>query len=121
MGCCKKITPLPKSSILRTNEVIGTIPEMGAEETESAILAAHRAQQDWAEMTAYARSNIMHKWSDLINQNKQELANLITIECGKPLKESLTEANTANIEWNAEEIKRSYGRLIPSDQKTEIL
>ena len=97
-----------------TGETLGTVPDMAVEQVEQAIAAAHAAFPAWAALTAYERAAIMHRWSDLIMANQQELARIITLESGKPLKEALAEANTNNIDWNAEEAKRAYGQTIPS-------
>jgi succinate-semialdehyde dehydrogenase/glutarate-semialdehyde dehydrogenase len=104
-----------------TNDIIGIVPDATSAQVEAAITAAHQAQSEWAATTAYERSVLLRRWAELINQNKDELARIITMECGKPLKESIAEANTSNIEWNAGEAIRNYGRTIPSDKKDRKL
>ena len=101
-----------------TSEKIGTIPRMGAAETRRAISAASVAMGAWAAKTAKERALIMRRWFDLIMQNQQDLATLMTAEQGKPLAESVGEIAYAAsfIEWFAEEAKRVYGDVIPGHQ-----
>lgn len=104
-----------------TGEVIGTIPKMSEAETEQAIQAAHQAFPVWSAMTAYERSDILMKWHDLIADNLEALALVMTIENGKPLAEARTEVAPSNILWSAEEAKRIYGRIVPSNVKNRQL
>ncbi len=101
-----------------TSEQLGTIPKMGAGETRRAIAAAARALPAWAARTAKDRAALLRRWFDLIVQNEQDLAVLMTAEQGKPLAESKGEIAYAAsfIEWFAEEGKRLYGDLIPGHQ-----
>ncbi len=98
-----------------TSEVLGTVPKMGAEETRRAIEAADAAYPAWRAKTARERSAILRKWHDLMLENQEDLARLMTAEQGKPLKESVGEIAYAAsfIEWFAEEGKRVYGDTIP--------
>jgi succinate-semialdehyde dehydrogenase/glutarate-semialdehyde dehydrogenase len=101
-----------------TGEEIGSIPNMGAGETRRAIAAAAQALPAWAARTAKDRSIVLRRWFDLIMQNDQDLAVIMTAEQGKPLAESKGEIAYAAsfIEWFAEEGKRLYGDLIPGHQ-----
>ncbi|GFO56180.1 glutarate-semialdehyde dehydrogenase DavD [Geomonas sp. Red276] len=101
-----------------TGEKIGTIPKMGAAETRRAIEAANRAYPAWRAKTAHERSLILRKWSDLMLENQEDLAVLMTAEQGKPLAESKGEIVYAAsfIEWFAEEGRRIYGDVIPPHQ-----
>jgi succinate-semialdehyde dehydrogenase / glutarate-semialdehyde dehydrogenase len=101
-----------------TSEQLGTIPNMGAAETRRAIEAAARALPAWGARTAKDRANLLRRWFDLITQNEQDLATLMTAEQGKPLAEAKGEIAYAAsfIEWFAEEGKRLYGDLIPGHQ-----
>ncbi len=98
-----------------TNEVIGTVPKMGAEETRQAIEAANAAWPAWRARTAKERAAILRRWHDLMLENQEDLARMMTAEQGKPLKESMGEILYAAsfIEWFAEEGKRVYGDTIP--------
>jgi succinate-semialdehyde dehydrogenase/glutarate-semialdehyde dehydrogenase len=96
--------------------VIGTIPKLGAAETKQAIEAAQRAQKDWARKTAKERAAILRKWFNLMMENQEDLAQIMTAEQGKPLAESRGEVayGASFIEFFAEEAKRIYGETIPS-------
>jgi succinate-semialdehyde dehydrogenase len=99
-----------------TGEVIGTIPNLGTNETRRAIEAAQRALPDWRARTAKERAQILRKWFELMMANQEDLAVLMTIEQGKPLAESRGEIAyaAAFLEWFAEEGKRAYGDVIPA-------
>ncbi|MFU8927671.1 NAD-dependent succinate-semialdehyde dehydrogenase [Acinetobacter puyangensis] len=99
-----------------TQEVIGTVPNMGKAETERAIQAATKAWATWKNKTAKERAIILRKWFDLLVQHADELAFILTSEQGKPLAEAKGEILYAAsfIEWFAEEAKRVYGDVIPS-------
>ncbi len=101
-----------------TDEVLGTVPKLGAAETARAIAAAERAWPAWRAKTAKERSNILRAWFNLILENQKDLAVLMTLEQGKPLAESMGEVvyGASFIEWFAEEAKRVYGDTIPQHQ-----
>lgn len=98
-----------------TGDVLGTIPKMGADETRRAIEAANAAYPAWRAKTAKERATILRKWFDLMMENQEDLAKMMTAEQGKPFKESMGEIVYAAsfIEWFAEEGKRVYGDTIP--------
>jgi succinate-semialdehyde dehydrogenase/glutarate-semialdehyde dehydrogenase len=97
---------------------LGSIPNMGAAETRRAIAAAAAALPAWKARTAKDRAIILRRWFDLMIQNQEDLALLMTAEQGKPLAESKSEIIYAAsfIEWFAEEAKRLYGDIIPGHQ-----
>ncbi|MBE9562283.1 MAG: NAD-dependent succinate-semialdehyde dehydrogenase [Proteobacteria bacterium] len=97
------------------NSVLGTIPNFGQAETKVAIEAAHVAGVEWRGKLAKERSAILRDWFNLIMENQQDLATLMTAEQGKPLAESMGEIayGASFIEWFAEEAKRVYGDIIP--------
>lgn len=99
-----------------TNEVIGTVPDLGAAETKRAIEAANEAWPAWRSKTAAERSAILETWFDLIMENQQDLAAIMTLEQGKSIAESTGEVayGASFIKWFAEECKRVYGDTIPS-------
>ena len=109
-----------------TLKEIGTVPKCGKEETKNAIDAANTAWPQWKSTSARERSNILRKWFDLIIANKEELAQIMTIEQGKPINESRGEIvyGASFIEWFAEEAKRVYGDTIPdplTDRRIVVL
>ena len=95
---------------------IGRVPDLGAAETMTAIEAAHRAFGDWSRWVARDRAAVLRRWHDLIVQNADALANILTREQGKPLAEARGEIlyGASYIEFYAEEAKRVYGETIPS-------
>jgi len=102
-----------------TGETIGSIPRMGEVETRRAIEAANAALPAWRAKTAGERSIILRRWNDLLLENQEDLALLMTAEQGKPLAEARGEIVYAAsfIEWFAEEGKRVYGDVIPPHQR----
>ena len=96
--------------------VFAQVPLMGQIETKRAIVAAELAQKSWKTLTAAARSAILKRWFDLIILHREDLAQLLTAEQGKPLAEAHGEVNYAAsfIEWFSEEAKRVYGEVIPA-------
>ncbi len=98
-----------------TGEQIGTVPKMGAAETRRAIDAANAAWAGWRGLLAKERAAILRKWYNLMLENADDLAVLMTAEQGKPLAESKGEIGYAAsfIEWFAEEGKRTYGDVVP--------
>ncbi|MAM67496.1 MAG: succinate-semialdehyde dehydrogenase I [Rhodospirillaceae bacterium] len=98
-----------------SGEVLGTVPKMGADETRAAIEGANAAYPAWRAKTAKERATILRKWFDLMMENQEDLAKMMTAEQGKPMKESMGEIVYAAsfIEWFAEEGKRIYGDTIP--------
>ncbi len=99
-----------------SKEVICTLPDMGAKETNDAIEAANNSWSNWRSRTAKERAVILKKWFDLITNNQEDLAILMTAEQGKPLAEAKGEVTygASFIEWFAEEGKRTYGDIIPT-------
>lgn len=97
-------------------EAIGFVPCFGADETHQSIEAAERAQKSWKAQTAKSRSLILRRWFELMLENQDDLATILTSEQGKPLAEAKGEIAYAAsfIEWFAEEAKRTYGETIPS-------
>lgn len=101
-----------------TNALIGYVPNMGQVETEMAIKAAEAALPAWRALTAKERGAKLRRWFELLNENSDDLALLMTTEQGKPLAEAKGEVTYAAsfIEWFAEEAKRIYGDTIPGHQ-----
>jgi len=102
-------------------QVLCSVPDMGHEETESAIQAAHSTLEEWKNYTAKERGNIMRRWFNLVIENQEGLAKLITAEGGKPLQDARYEVlyGASFLEWFSEEAKRAYGETIPSPHSTK--
>ncbi|MCT7941073.1 NADP-dependent succinate-semialdehyde dehydrogenase [Shewanella holmiensis] len=105
------------------HEIIGHVPVMGAAETSVAIDAANKALPAWRALTAKERSSKLRRWFELLIENADDLALLMTTEQGKPLAEAKGEVAYAAsfIEWFAEEAKRVYGDTIPGHQADKRL
>ncbi len=97
---------------------VGSVPNMGGAETRRAILAAQSAQPAWRKLTAKERSLKLRRWGELMLENQEDLARIMTAEQGKPLAEARGEVLYAAsfLEWFAEEAKRVYGDTIPGHQ-----
>jgi succinate-semialdehyde dehydrogenase/glutarate-semialdehyde dehydrogenase len=98
--------------------VLATLPSMDTADTEQAIQAAEAALPAWRSRTAKDRSQLLRRWFDLVMQNQEELARIMTLEQGKPLAEARGEIAYAAsfIEWFAEEAKRVDGEVLPGHQ-----
>ncbi|MFK7828358.1 MAG: NAD-dependent succinate-semialdehyde dehydrogenase [Congregibacter sp.] len=98
-----------------TGEVIIEIARVGAVETARAISAAAQAMESWKARPAKERAQVLRRWFDIILENQEDLAHIMTVEQGKPLSESRGEVayGAAYVEWFGEEAKRVYGDVIP--------
>ena len=99
-----------------TGEVIAAVPDMGTQETRRAIEAANAAWPSWRAKTAKERAAILRKLYFLMMENQEDLAQILTAECGKPILEGRGEIayGASFIEWFGEEAKRVYGDVIPA-------
>jgi succinate-semialdehyde dehydrogenase / glutarate-semialdehyde dehydrogenase len=109
-----------------SQQLLGTVPAMGAPETERAVASAHRAFESWRRVAAGERGAILQRWFELIMANQEDLARLMTAEQGKPLSEARGEITYAAsfIEWFAQESRRAYGQVIPghaADKRLVVL
>jgi len=97
------------------NSIVATVADCGTQETHQAIEDAQTAFESWKKQTAEARSALLKNWHQLIIDNLDDLAYLLTLEQGKPLFEAIGEIKygASFIEWFAEEAKRAYGDVIP--------
>jgi succinate-semialdehyde dehydrogenase/glutarate-semialdehyde dehydrogenase len=99
-----------------TGAELARVPDVGAEGARAAIEAAHRAFGPWRDKLAKERAAILRRWFDLIIENTETLARLMTAEQGKPLTEARGEVTYAAsfVEFFAEEAKRIYGEILPT-------
>lgn len=99
-----------------SGQPIAHVPSCGRPETERAIAAADQAGPGWRDTTAVERGRLLRRWFELMVDNKNDLARLMTAEQGKPLAEAEGEIAyaAAYLEWFAEEARRAYGDIIPS-------
>jgi acyl-CoA reductase-like NAD-dependent aldehyde dehydrogenase len=106
-----------------TEEEIVRVPEGTREDTRRAIDAAEEAQRKWEDKSPLERSKYMHKIAELIRQDKERLAQILTAEQGKPLYESRLEieASAVNFEYYAEFARRIEGDVLPSDYPKQTI
>lgn len=99
-----------------TQKIIGYVPNLGKNETYDAIDKAQNAFISWKAETAATRAGILRKWYDLIIENTEDLAIIMTAEQGKPLAEARGEITYAAsfVAWFASEAERMYGATIPT-------
>ncbi len=99
-------------------DVIARIPKMGGAEAREAIGHARDAQPGWSRLLAKERAQVLRRWFELMMENQEDLARLMTLEQGKPLGESRGEIAYAAsfLEWFAEQAKRVNGEVIPQHQ-----
>jgi succinate-semialdehyde dehydrogenase/glutarate-semialdehyde dehydrogenase len=98
-----------------TGEEIGRVAHAGQADLDRALEAAQRGFETWRDFTPAARSKIMRVAADLMRERADAIAQMLTLEQGKPLAEARGEALAAAdiIDWFAEEGFRVYGRLVP--------
>ncbi|KAG4033113.1 hypothetical protein MFRU_005g01300 [Monilinia fructicola] len=99
-----------------TGELIGSAPEFDVDDTKKAIDAAAAAFPSFKTTTGRERAKLLRKWYDLMIENSEDIARLITWENGKPFADAKGETTYAAnfLEWFSEEAPRNYGDVIPS-------
>lgn len=97
-----------------TNELVDTVPSLTKEDVEEAIKYAHEHKSEWEALSVVARCEILTKFAVLVEQNKDELAKLLSDETGKPIKEAYNEIANIQIGVPAyvEKVKHEYGNII---------
>lgn len=103
------------------DEVIGTVPHASLVQVKEAIDAAEIAQKNWTKLAGKERAKILRNWYELILENADDLAKIMTAEQGKVLAESRGEINYAAsfVEWFAEEAKRISGEVISAPKQNQ--
>lgn len=99
-----------------TGAVLAELPCASDADLDEALTAAGRGFSVWRRMSANDRARILRRTADLMRDGREYLATLVTLELGKPVAEARMEIEQAAgmFEWNAEEARRAYGRVIPS-------
>ena len=99
-----------------TGEDIADVADCGTAETNAAISAAAAAFPSWAKRPGKERAALMRRWYELILDSKDDIAKIMTLECGKPLAESRNEfdGGVESVAWFAEEAKRVDGDVLQS-------
>jgi succinate-semialdehyde dehydrogenase/glutarate-semialdehyde dehydrogenase len=106
-----------------SGDTVATVADSGAEEATAAVVSAKEAFPAWAAETAHKRARILMRWHDLMLENAEDLASIMTAEGGKPIAEAIGEVRYGAqfVSWFAEEGKRAYGQVIPSPFPTARL
>jgi succinate-semialdehyde dehydrogenase/glutarate-semialdehyde dehydrogenase len=106
-----------------SGKVIAHVPDLDLAAVRRAVTAAKTALADWRTRTARERSTLLRRWFDLCMAAQADLARLLTLEQGKPLSEAMGEIayGSSFIEWFAEEARRTYGDIIPSNKPGQQL
>ena len=99
-----------------TGDRIGSVPHAAISDLDRALEAADKGFRTWRKVSAFDRSKVMRKAADILRQRVDAIAQLMTMEQGKPLAEAKGEILAAAdvIDWFAEEARRAYGRVIPA-------
>ncbi|WP_413663634.1 NAD-dependent succinate-semialdehyde dehydrogenase [Microbulbifer sp. CNSA002] len=97
-------------------ELLGRVADGTAEDAEAAVAAASEAFPAWSRRTAGERAAVLKRWYQLIMDNSDDLAMILSLEQGKPVAEAKGEIiyGASFIEWFAEECRRAYGQTIPT-------
>jgi acyl-CoA reductase-like NAD-dependent aldehyde dehydrogenase len=106
-----------------SESVIATVPKGTREDARKALDSAQRAQPGWAELPPLQRATYMMKTAQLIRENRERLACVLTSEQGKPLFESRLEVDgsAAHFEYFAEFARRIEGDVLPSDNPKQTV
>ncbi|MDB1678034.1 MULTISPECIES: NAD-dependent succinate-semialdehyde dehydrogenase [Enterococcus] len=99
-----------------TGEILATVQKGGEKETKEAIQAANKAFEGWSKTSPAERAKLMNKMADLVENDSERLAKIMTMEQGKPLSQAAAEiqTNVENLRWNAAEGQRIVGDIVPS-------
>ena len=99
-----------------TGELIDTVPNSTEEDVNRVVEIARNSYKSWAETPLYERGSILEKFVDLVEKNKEELANLLSSETGKPIKEARAEIGNMRtfVYGYVEKAKHDYGNVIPA-------
>jgi succinate-semialdehyde dehydrogenase/glutarate-semialdehyde dehydrogenase len=99
-----------------TGDRIGSVAHAERADLDRALEAAEKGFRTWRKVSAFDRSKVMRKAADILRSRADAVAELLTMEQGKPLPEAKMEvlAGADVIDWFAEEARRTYGRVIPA-------
>jgi betaine-aldehyde dehydrogenase len=105
-----------------TEEVFEQVLNGSLEDADAAVVAANKAFGIWRRMTAVSRGELLHEVADRMKSSTEEIARILTLEGGKPLKENIDEVGwcVACFRYYAEIGRNSRGRVIPSIESTQL-
>jgi len=104
-----------------TGEIIDEIEIDDEAKIKKQIQKGDEAFHSWKKVNAHKRSELLRAWASKVQEQKENLAHIMTLESGKPLVESRGEVDyaTSYIDWYAEEAKRIYGRTVPANLESK--
>ena len=99
-----------------TQKVISKVPNCTPKDVNKAVEYAVKAQKKWVKVPVYQKVEILNKFLDLVDENRQDIAKTLTLEMGRPITQSLAEVDNIRIAFNAfsEKAKHLYGNVIPA-------
>lgn len=102
-----------------TGKPLATLPKMKADETLAAIAAAHSVYPSWSALTAKQRGAVLRRWHHLATEASDDIAAIMTAECGKPLAEAKAEiaGGLDSIDWSASECRRVTGDVLETTSR----
>ena len=102
-----------------TGQVIDTVPNATEKDVDTAVKAAHKAFPAWAEVSVVKKVELLKKFLDLVDVNKQDLAMTLCKETGKPITQALAEIGNIRIGFEGfmEKAKHLYSDVIPFGQE----
>lgn len=106
-----------------TGERITSLPVPVQADLDTAVSAANRAQREWGKVGVWQRAEVCHRIGDVIDSNREELAQLQTLEQGKPISESRADIEEAAqlFHLHAEDAARLYGETLPSTEPANLM
>ena len=98
-----------------TGQALARLHHAGIPELDRALAAADKGFKQWKAVSPFERYKVLRKAANLMRERADEIAQLMTLEQGKPLMEAKMEAMSAGdlIDWFAEEARRTYGQIVP--------
>jgi succinate-semialdehyde dehydrogenase / glutarate-semialdehyde dehydrogenase len=116
-------TSLPRVQVCNpsTHEVVGSVPNLTAQQVDEAVVCATRAFSDWSEWSGRERALVLREWGRLVETHRDDLALILCSEQGKPFHEARAEITQAAnyLDWFAEEARRIYGDNIPAPRRNQ--
>ena len=114
---------LPRIPVVNpsTHDVIGSVPQVTAQHVDEAVACASSAFIDWRERSGRERAAVLREWARMVERHREDLAQILCSEQGKPLHEARSEITQAAnyLEWFAEEARRVYGDNIPAPRRNQ--
>ena len=99
-----------------TQKVISKVPNCTIKDVNKAVEYAVKAQKKWVKVPVYKKVEMIDKFLDLVDENRQDIAKTLCLETGKPIAQAYAEVDNIRIAFNAfsEKAKHLYGNVIPA-------